>query len=133
MQTHLHLGEPCVCGALLSEGTILCCVLLSCLCQLCPLSSHVSLCKVSVQPFERKLSSENVLLYFHNPFFSKSLTATPNQTPLRSSTSKSHQPYNAQDLPIRGFQLTYQNYNFYRHFKLSNVHFKEDSFKRKHV
>lgn len=82
MQTHLHLGGPCVCGALLSEGTIPYCVLLSCRCQLCPLNSYVSLCKVSVQPCGRKLSSESILLCFHNPFCYKSLTATPNQTPL---------------------------------------------------
>lgn len=82
MQTHLHLGGPCVCGALLSEGTIPCCVLLSCRCQLCPLNSYVSLCNVSVQPCGRKLSSESILLCFHNPFCYKSLTATPNQTPL---------------------------------------------------
>lgn len=133
MQTHLHLGGPCVCGALLSEGTIPCCVLLSCRCQLCPLNSYVSLCKVSVQPCGRKLSSESILLYFHNPFCYKSLTATPNQTPLRSSISRSHQPYKAEDIPISGFQLTYQTYNFYRQFKLSSVYFKEDSSKRRHM
>lgn len=105
MQTHLHLAGPCVCGALLPEGTFLCSVPLLCLCQLYSLLSHTSLCTVSAQSCLRHC--ETVLLYFHNMFFSfQSLTATQNQAHLRSIKPRSLQPYKAQEVLLCGFHFS---------------------------
>ena len=108
MQTHLHLAGPCVCGALLPEGTFLCCVPLLCLCQLCSLLSHTSLCRVSAQPCSRYLGTVrlfcSISIMRSSPL--QSLTATPNQAPLRSISPRRLQPYKAQELPICGFQFS---------------------------
>lgn len=133
MQTHLHLGGPCVCGALLPEGTTL---LRASVVPLPAVPSPfpwVLMQGPSAATFEKSQQHESFLLYFHNPFFSKSLTATPNQIPLRPSIPRSHQSHKTQGIPIHGFWPTYRTYNFYGHFKLSSVHFKADSSKRRRV